>query len=118
MGKKTNYLFSNTSWADNGGQTVIPTNKEGDACTFVISTIKIHLSAAGGASENLVISIDSGQGAAYDIVLLTQDMNTVQDLVYQPDFVIPFKIGDEIDVTYANTNSRTIGMEICYREST
>lgn len=81
---------------------------------FQIEEIRVHLSAAGGAVENLTITLDSGVGAAYDTVLLTQAMNAVTDLVWQPPRPYIFSRGDEIDIAYANTNTRTYGIEVIF----
>jgi len=79
---------------------------------FQVEEIRIHLSAVGGAAENLVVASDSGVLAAYDTTFLTQDMAAVQDIVWQPTRPLLFSANDEIDITYANTNTRTYGLEI------
>ncbi len=81
-----------------------------------IEEIRIHLSAAATTSENLVIYIDSGVGAAYDIVLLTQDMSGIQDLIYVPDTPqLLVHSEDKLMITYTNTDGRTVGYEIIMR---
>ncbi len=76
--------------------------------------IRIHLSAASATSENLVVTLVSNAGTEYDVVLDTQDMNTLSDYVYQPTRPHPFVNGDKIKVTWANTNTRTYGLEILW----
>jgi hypothetical protein len=75
--------------------------------------LKIHLSAAGGAG-NLTVTLDANAGAEYDTVLLTQDMTSVTDLLWQPDQPVYFDKGDKIVVAWANANSRTYGLEVKY----
>jgi hypothetical protein len=75
--------------------------------------IRVHLSAAGGAG-NLTATIDNGTAAAYDTVVLTQDMTSVVDLEWQPDFPMSFASGDELDIAWANASTRTYGIEIIY----
>jgi hypothetical protein len=87
-------------------QTLAPTT------AFQIEEIRLHLNLAGGAAEDLTVVLDSGVGAAYDTVLLTQAMAAVSDLVWQPTRPLVFSAGDEIDIAYANTNTRTYGLEI------
>ena len=77
--------------------------------------IRVHLSAAGGAGS-LTATIDSGVNAVYDIVLLTQDMTAVINLVWAPERPMVFSDGDELDIAYANANTRTYGLEILYKE--
>ena len=81
-----------------------------------VTEVRVHLSAVGGAAENLVIKHNSALGAAYDVVHLTQAMAAVTDLVWRPDLG-PWYIakGDTLDITYANSNNRTYGLEILYR---
>ena len=79
---------------------------------FQIEEVRVHLSAAGGASENLTVTLDSDTGAAYDVVLASQDMELVQDWVWQPSRPHMFQADDEIDIAYTNTNGRTYGVEV------
>jgi hypothetical protein len=79
-----------------------------------LEEIRVHLSAAGGAG-NLTAKIDSGAGAAYDVVILTQDMAAVTDLVWTPDRPMDFTDTDELDIAWANASTRTYGLEIVYK---
>jgi hypothetical protein len=73
--------------------------------------VRLHLSAAGGAG-NLTVTLDANAGAAYDTVLLTQDMTLVTDLLWQPTLPIPYDKGDKIAIAWANGSSRTYGLEV------
>lgn len=77
--------------------------------------LRIHLSAAGGAG-NLTATVDAGAGAAYDAVILTQDMTSIADLVYAPDVPIQFDSGDKLDIAWANSGGKTYGIEAKYKE--
>lgn len=85
--------------------------------SVIVKQITIHFSSAPTTSENLVFGLDSNAGAAYDTLLYTVDPSesSITDLVWIPDdnaFVMIF--GDEIDITYTNTDTRTIGISIYY----
>ena len=80
---------------------------------FRLREVRIHLSAAGGAG-NLTATVDAAAGAAYDAVLLTQDMTAVTDLLWQPSFILQFEATDEVDFAWANGSTRTYGMTIYY----
>lgn len=82
---------------------------------FVFEEVRIHLSAASSTSENFVVTLDSGRGSEYDVKLYSQDMDTVQDLIYQPVDPHEFEAEDSLVFTWTNTNSRTWGMEIVYK---
>lgn len=78
--------------------------------------VKLHLSAAGGAAENFTVTINSVASAVYDVVLFSQDMTAVTDILWIPDQPIPIVNNDPIDFAYANSNTRTYGLEVIYRE--
>ena len=78
---------------------------------WALEFIRIHLSAAG-AANNLTATIDSGVAAAYDTVILTQDMTSVTDLLWEPERPIPMLADDELDLAWTNGSSRTYGITI------
>lgn len=84
------------------------------ACPFQLEFLKCHLSAAGGAGD-LTVSIDAAAGSAYDIVLKTQDMTAVTDLVWSPERPLCFENGDKILVAWANAGTKTYGLEVGWR---
>lgn len=83
------------------------------AQAFRLVEVRIHLSAAGGAG-NFTATVDAAAGAAYDINLITQDMTTVTNLIWQPERPIQFESGDEIDFAWANGAGRTYGLTIIW----
>lgn len=76
-----------------------------------LEQLTLHLSAAGGAG-NLTVTLDNGTGAAYDAVLLTQDMTSVTDLLWVPQKPILLKATDALVIAWANASSRTYGLEV------
>jgi hypothetical protein len=58
--------------------------------------------------------LDANAGAAYDTVLLTQDMTSVVDLHWQPDRPINFSTGDKLVVAWDNGSTRTYGLELVW----
>lgn len=79
-----------------------------------LEEIRVHLSAAGGAGD-LTATLDHEGGAEYDLVLLTQDMSTVADFTWQPDRPLEFGPDTELDIAWANANTRTYGLEIVWK---
>lgn len=78
--------------------------------------VKLHLSAAGGAVEDFTATLNAVGGAAYDSVLIAEDTNALTDLVWMPDGEpVPFNADDELVFAYANSNTRTYGLEVFYR---
>ena len=84
------------------------------AAPWQFEEIRIHLSAAGGA-DDLTMTINHGTAAAYDVVILTQDMTSVVDFVWAPDEPMKFAAGDELDIAWANAGGRTYGLEIVWQ---
>ncbi len=83
---------------------------------LVITSVRLHLSAAGGAVEDFTVTIDGGVTAdVYDTVLFSQDMTLVQDILWVPDHPITISKGDEVDFAYNNGNTRTYGLEVVYQ---
>ena len=82
---------------------------------WTLHQVRVHLSAAGGAVENLTMTVDGGYTAAvYDTLLSTTAMNAVTDIVYTPDAPVHLGREDVLDIAYANTNNRTYGIEIVF----
>jgi hypothetical protein len=73
---------------------------------------EVHLSTASGTVENLVVAVDSAQGAAWDRTLYTIAMNGVQDYIEMCDPPIRIAPGDQVYVTWANTNDTLWGLKL------
>ena len=82
---------------------------------FRLLEVRIHLSAAA-TQQDFTITLDSNEGAAYDLIFDTQDMTAVADHVYRPAHPAIFMKGDELDFAWLNSDARTFGLEIIYQE--
>jgi len=84
---------------------------------YQILEIRLTLSAVGGAAEAYSIDLDSAQGAAWDVQLDTEaNMTAVQYSIWKAWTERRyFNGGDIITFSYANTNSKTWGIELIYR---
>lgn len=86
--------------------------------TFELLEIDLHLGVAGANVEDLTLTLDSAFGAAYDAVLITKAMNTVQDYVYLPgDDRRYFHQNDILRFAWANAGSKTYGLIVKYRRA-
>jgi hypothetical protein len=83
---------------------------------FELVEVTIHFNIAPAAAGNVLVTLNANDGAAYDTVLLTLDPSTylggVTDIAWKPESRFFFETGDQIVVTYANTNTRTYGARI------
>jgi hypothetical protein len=84
---------------------------------FKLLKVLCHFSSAPTTSENFVVTLDSNAGAAYDTALMTRNpsLSSATDLVYIPEGDAKFVAGDEIKVTFTNTDTRTYGLSIYYQ---
>ena len=84
------------------------------SANWKLNNITVHLSAAPTTSQDLDISIDANDGAAYDTILLSQDLaaSSATDLVYKPVGGLLLESGDEIKVAYTNSDGGTFGLRI------
>lgn len=94
------------------GNLVVGTNKIAPGAAFKLDEIELHLSAAPtSGTQNLVITLDDGVAAAYDLVILTLDLvaNAVTDLVIKPKKKC--KSSDVITAAWTNTDGVTYGLK-------
>jgi len=101
--------MANLTHSATGAAAVNTTLTKGTAGYF--ESFKIHLSAAGAAG-NLIIKIDNGLGATYDVPILTQDMTLITDIYWQPVRPIRLKSTDTVVITWANASTRTYALEV------
>ena len=79
-----------------------------------LDSVRLHMDAVGGASENFTVTINSAAADVYDTLIFSQDMTAVQDICWNPDPPISIMFNDVIDVAYNNGNARTYGLEVIY----
>lgn len=79
----------------------------------IIQEVRLTLNTASATSENITINLDSAQGSLYDNNFLTTDMNTVKHLRVCDE--IRMFNNDKLVIDWANSDSRTWGLEIVYR---
>jgi len=83
---------------------------------IVLDSVKLHLSAVGGAVEDFTVTINSVTDPAYDVLLFSQAMLAVQDIFWQPERPIAIVNSDVVDFYFKNANGRTYGLEVLYRK--
>jgi hypothetical protein len=93
------------------GAAALNTTSDALTSTARLTAVLVHVSAAPVTSENLVVTLDSVDGAAYDTILVSQDLAAVTDLAYT-DLNLPLVAGDALKVTYTNTDTRTVSVRL------
>ena len=77
-----------------------------EADDFDCKRITLYFDAAPVAEENITVTLDSAQGAAYDTVLRTYD--PVGQTSVSLENIDGLLVGDKLLVSYANTNTNAI----------
>jgi hypothetical protein len=87
------------------------------AAEWKLIGVMLHFNTAPVTSQNVIVKLDSVTGAAYDtnLYVLDPSLSAATDIVYIPDGELKFKSGDELVVTYTNTDTRTYGLTIYYQ---
>ncbi len=92
------------------------TAKIAPGAVFRLLRVEIHLSAAPTTSEGFTITLDAGDGAAYDTVLAKQDLSagslTDYAAIFGPGY--EFESDDVITAAWTNTNTKTYGLRFVY----
>jgi hypothetical protein len=81
-----------------------------------IDRVALKLSGAASTPENVIVTLDSGSGAAYDTILVQFDPSVIggTSFVWVPDYPLTLGPNDIITVTYTNTDTLTYGLTIRY----
>jgi hypothetical protein len=82
--------------------------------TIQILEVRLHLNTAA-TQETYTVKVDSGSNAVYDALLLSNDLTGDTDDVWRPDYLL-LSPSDELDFAWANTDTRTWGLEVKYRK--
>jgi len=84
---------------------------------YRLVSVTCNFASAPTTSENFTIDLDANAGAIYDLRLYTLDPSagSTSDILWQPDEEILLEGGDEIDVTFANTDTINWGAQITFK---
>lgn len=81
---------------------------------YKLVSVSCKFSAAPTTSESFTITLDANAGAAYDVLLYTinPSLLSTTTIFWFPDQPLYLEGGDAIDVVFANTDTRTYGVQI------
>lgn len=85
---------------------------------FQLMEVRLNLDTASGTSESYTITLNSEWGSAFDIELRNRNMNGRTDDDWGPTIEMRFTDGDELIFTYNNTDGRTYGLEVKFKQLT
>jgi len=80
--------------------------------TYRVVSVTLHINTAATTSENLTITLNATNGAAYDTLLYSVNPATsaLLNLVWQPAVPLYLIGGDSLDIAWTNTEGRTYGL--------
>lgn len=77
--------------------------------------LRVHVSAAPTTSENFTLTLRSADGAEHDVVIYKIDLSSASTTdIVNTDLGLLLLTGDELEVTYTNTDGRTIGVQLIF----
>lgn len=83
--------------------------------SMYLKELRVHVSAAPTTSENFTLTLRSADGAEHDLVVYKIDLAAASTTdVFNNDLDVLLLTGDEIEVTYTNTDGRTIGVQLIF----
>lgn len=105
------FKYNFTGAAAIAASCVVPT--EGQHREIV--SLTLHFSADPGV-ENLTITLNNVNGAAYDTLFVTKAMSGVTNWVWYPEGETILQPGDSLDIAQANATLKTYGIEVTMKE--
>jgi hypothetical protein len=103
--------------------TVVPDTNNGvialavlPAMMFKLIQVRCHFFAAPASVGAFTVTLNAGDGAAYDTLLYSRDpsVGSLTDLVVEFGEGHIYEADDEIDVAYANPDGRTYGVALVW----
>lgn len=85
---------------------------------FQLMEVRLTLSAASVTSESYTVTLNSEWGSVFDNVPRTRNMNGRRYDDWGPGIEMRFTDGDELIFTYNNTDGRTYGLEVKFKQLT
>ncbi len=83
----------------------------------MLKAITIRLDAAPTTSEDLVVALDSALGVLFDVTIYTLDLSIGgTTAILLTDINLPFSRDDALQVTYANTDAASIGIQAYFSD--
>ena len=80
--------------------------------SFMLESVRLTLDSAASTIENFTCVLDSAAGSEYDVQLITQPMAGVKTFIHPFAKETKFVKGDKFAFAYANSDSKTWGLEI------
>jgi len=105
---RENQRWQEFSFFTSGGADGVITDTIALGRPFLITDIRAHCSVAFASVEDLTVRISAYQGSAYNVAMISQAMNTVQDLFYQPSISLTFLSDDHVIINLSLVSGANI----------
>lgn len=88
------HVIKNTSSGTLGSDLIYTTGFNND---WALHSVSIHFSDS--YNKTVTLTIDSGTGSNYDVILFREEVKSDEDFLYMPDSDLLFANDDQIKVT-------------------
>jgi len=78
---------------------------------FELEKIRVHLTAAFPSTRDFMVQLAHRLSTAFNQNILSQAMNGVQDVVYEPTNTLKLAYGDVMSVSFMHSAAGFIGIE-------
>lgn len=79
---------------------------------YEVKSITLHLSVVHVSVVDFIVRLSSIQGSAYNLKLISQAMNGVQDFIWTPDSTQIYYIGDHLNFSMTMSGANRYGLLI------
>lgn len=79
---------------------------------YELESVRLHLSTAHASVVDFNAVVSAAQGSRYDLLLFSQAMNGVKDLLWQPTRPYIFDYNDHIDFSMIMSAANNYGLTI------
>lgn len=76
---------------------------------FKLTEVRLHFSTAFVSTQDFTVRISSAKGSAHNLMLLSQALSGVRDLLWQPDQEIQLLSDDQIVFFWSQNSGVNIG---------
>lgn len=81
--------------------------------TMQFEQLRAHWSTAFASVEDMVVYISSAKGSAYNLVLLSQALAGITDILFQPEKKVWLFSGDNLVISFSCASGvNTVGIEV------
>ena len=80
---------------------------------FKLAEVRLHFSTAFASVADFIVRLSSAKGSAHNLILLSQALSSVRDLLWQPDQELMMLSDDQIVLSWSQASGvNTAGLNV------